>query len=414
MKLSADAILFGLRLMDLGVVSAAELAEHFRAVGQGSVPDQVVALEERVLSRSPDRAEVVSRLAGEARFVPLDCPECRARLRAPCAQAPRHSLEQAGVAACCPLCDEPIVAGRRLLFFDERPAARLVAAEAEGPYHLGPSVRRFAHFELTRLVGRGGAGRVYEARNVRSGRTVALKLLDFHPLESSAASLARLRREAPAASAIVHEHVVRVYDLGLAEGLSFIEMEFVPGVSLREHVRRRGSLPATEACRLCIEALGGLAAVHGAGIVHRDVKPDNILMDEQGRARLTDFGLSRFLEETTTFGSSDKVVGSPHFMAPEQWRGEAVSAQTDLYAMGLVLYYCLTGRLPYEGGPLVSLMYRHLHEPLVESAAAYPFGDYLAQVIRRATEKAPADRFAGAEEFAAALQAFLEGSVVQH
>jgi serine/threonine protein kinase len=404
MKLSADAILFGLGLMRKAAVSPAELAEHFRAVSAG-VPagaDQLVALEERILDRSPQLESVVSRVAAEPGFVPLDCPGCGARLRA--------RPEEVRLELCCPLCHEAVVAGRKLQFLDQQPSGALRAAEKGTPYSLGttrpwsvPTGQRLAHFELIRPVGRGGAGRVYEARNLKTGRTVALKVLDFRPLESSAAAFGRLQREARAASSIVHDNIVRVYDLGVAEGLSFIEMEFVAGASLREHVRREGALPAQEACRLCVEALSGLARVHQERIVHGDVKPDNILIDEKGRARLTDFGLSRLLEETTSLSASHKIVGSPHFMAPEQWRGEAVSIQTDIYAMGLVLYYALTSRLPYEGESLVALMYKHLHEPLLEQGGTYALPDYLVEVIRRATEKAPEQRFESAEEFAVAL-----------
>jgi len=192
------------------------------------------------------------------------------------------------------------------------------------------------------------------------------------------------------------------------EGLSFIEMELVRGTSLAEQVRAEGPLPPLQAVRLCAETLAALARVHQGGIVHRDIKPGNILVDQEGRARLTDFGLSRLLEETTTLAGTDRVVGSPHFMAPEQWRGEAVSARTDLYATGLVLYFALTARLPYEGESLVSLMYRHLHDPLLRAGEPYPLPDYLCQVIRRATEKHPAARFESAEEFRCALLALEE------
>jgi len=138
--------------------------------------------------------------------------------------------------------------------------------------------------------------------------------------------------------------------------------------------------------------------------VHSDVKPQNILIDGEGRARLTDFGLARFLEETTTLSTQEHLVGSPHFMAPEQWRGQKLTEATDLYAMGLVLYFSLTGRLPYEGATRVALMYKHLHEPVIGAGRPlYQVPDPLAQVIRRATEKDPAERFGSAEEFAQAI-----------
>jgi serine/threonine protein kinase len=392
-NLSADAILLGLRLMEARSLDAAELAGHLRAVGQ-SEADQLVALEERVIGQDPTRAELVSRLAAQAAFVPADCPGCRGRFR----------IRPEGLRADspCPLCGEPMAAGRRLLFLTERSAELRRAAEGAPPYETARP-RRLGHFELGRLLGRGGAGRVYEARNLQAARTVALKVLDFQPLESAADAMRRLRREARVASAIVHENIVRVFDLGVAEGLSYIEMELVPGASLRERVRREGPPPVGEAVRICGEALAGLARLHERDIVHRDVKPSNVLLDEGGRARLTDFGIARFLEETTSLGSADRLVGSPHFMAPEQWRGEPVSPRTDVYAMGLVLYFALSGHLPYEGRGLAALMYGHLHEPLLEPAAGYPLPERFCAVIRRAIEKRPEARFADAEEFRHAL-----------
>ncbi len=394
MRVSPDAVLFGLRLLGEGALDPAELAAELRAVAAGDVPDQLVALEERLLARHRGLEEAVSRAAAEPHFVPLDCPGCRARFRV--------WQPELGAESYCPLCGEAIVAGRRLLFLAGHAPCELRAAEAETAYVAAPP-RRFAHFELIRLAGRGGAGKVYEARNTRTGRTVALKLLEFRPVESAAAAMRRLRREAKAASSVGGEHVVPVHDLGVAEGLSYVEMEFVEGTSLREHVRREGALAPQQAVRLCRETLAGLEQVHAAGIVHRDVKPANILIDARGRARLTDFGLSRFLEETTTLSGSEKLVGSPHFMAPEQWRGGPLSAPTDLYAMGMVLYHALTGRLPYEEANLVALMYRHLHEPLLPPGEPQPFAEHLADVIRRATAKAPDERFPTAAAFAAAL-----------
>lgn len=400
MRLSADAILLGLRLLDDGALSGARLAEHLRAVAAGPGPDQLVALEERVLSESPDLADALAR-AAEPACVPVACRGCGARLRARPSDL-RRTYD-------CPLCGEHMAGAQRLLFLDGPARGALRAAESPARYAAGPAVRRFAHFELSRILGRGGAGSVYEARNLTSGRTVALKLLSFQPLESAARTLGRLKREGRAAAGVQHENVVPVLDLGVAEGLPYIEMELVPGLSLRERVLRDGALPAAEARRLCVETLSGLSAVHERKMVHRDVKPSNILIDEAGRARLTDFGIATFLEETTSLTAGDKAVGSPHFMAPEQWRGAEVSVRTDLYAMGLVLYYALSARLPYEGEATVALMYKHLHEPVLDpEAPPQHVPAPLAQVIARATRKEPGRRYRTAREMAAALVASAE------
>ena len=239
---------------------------------------------------------------------------------------------------------------------------------------------------------------------------MALKLLNFQPLEDMAGSFSRLQQEARVACSVAHENIIRIYDLGVAEGVPFIEMELVRGTSLRERVRRDAPLPPPEACRICLQALAGLHEVHQHRIVHGDVKPGNILIDQQGLVRLSDFGISRFLEETTTVSAGGRLIGSPYFMAPEQWRGETLSPATDVYAMGLVLYYALTGRLPYEGETKLTLMYKHLYEPLLEPAAPRLLApDYLGEVIRRATEKQPKERFQSAAEFAESLRIYLEG-----
>ncbi|MHC4591771.1 MAG: serine/threonine-protein kinase [Planctomycetota bacterium] len=418
MNLSADAISLGLRLMAAGHVPPTQLAEHLRAVAAGSAPDHLVALQERILAGNPGMADVLARLEPEPRCVLLDCQGCRARFR-----APRHGVGQASY---CPMCGEAVATARRLLvlegygaFVGDRPAhgaeaPGLLAAEGEARYAAVPAARRFAHFELVSLAGRGEAGRVYEARNVHSGRKVALKVLDRQPPAADGGMLRRLRRQARVASGVVHEHVVRVFDLGVAEGILFIEMEFVGGAALSHYVQRLGPLPAGEACRLCREMLSGLSRVHREGVVHRDVRPGNILMDEGKRAHLTDFCLSRLLAVGACPAGGGPQVGSPHFMAPEQWRGEALSARTDVYAAALVLYFALTGRLPYEGESRPALMHKHLHEPLLAPDRGHSMvPGHLAQVIRRATAKAPADRFESAEALAAALRGLRDASVLQ-
>ncbi len=314
--------------------------------------------------------------------------------------------ELAGSAGVCPLCGEALETARRLIFFHELAGGIAeVAPTEEADATSALPAHRFGHFELAGLVGRGGAGKVYEACNLETGLTVALKLLEFRPLETSAAGIRRLRREGRVATTIAHRNVVAVFDLGIIDGVCYIEMELVEGMSLREHVRRRGLLPADEARDLCGQMLTGLACLHEARIVHRDVKPGNVLLDASGRARLTDFGLSRFMEETTSESGSAKLLGSPHFMAPEQWRGEGVSERTDVDGAGLVLYDTLTGQLPCEGEQPVARMYRHLNEPVLADDESHPSSpDDPADVIRRATRKAPEERFAGANEFAAALE----------
>lgn len=394
--------MLGLRLLEEGHVTAGALADLLGRVVQADAPDDLLALEECLLEGEADLAPVLDGLERAAPYVPVDCRGCGGRFRAP--------SERLGPSACCPLCEEPVVRAPAMMLSERGGGAARKAAETAAAYPLIGAERRFAHFELMELVGRGGAGQVYRARNCRSDRAVAVKVLDFRPSESAGGALERLRREARAASSVRHAHIVPVFDIGIADGLPYIEMELVRGPSLERRIRRDGMLPAAEACRLCRQALEGLGEVHRRRIVHGDVKPANILIDPAGTARLTDFGISRFLEETTTFTSGGCVMGSPHFMAPEQWRGEPIEPATDLYAMGLVLYHALTGRLPYGELAHAALMYKHLHEPLIAPGEPCPsLPDYLADVVRRATSKRPAERFAEAQDFAAALRLFEEG-----
>jgi len=250
-------------------------------------------------------------------------------------------------------------------------------------------------------------GKVYEALNRKHHRRVALKLLNLHPLEPRRASWQRLLREASLPSSILHPHIVKVYDMGLAEGVPFVEMEFMPAGSLRQLVEREGPLKWRHACRLLSEVLSGLAMAHKHKVVHRDLKPSNVLLDPQGHAKLADFGLCKLLEETTST-TTGKLIGSPHFMAPEQWKGSQVGPWTDIYAAGLILYYVLSAHTAFEGENALSVMYKHLHfaVPDVREWAPQIPGE-LDRIIRKAAAKDPSDRFASAEQFRSALEDLL-------
>jgi len=402
MELSPDAILFALELLRRRELPAAKLAGHLRGVAAGSASDHLVALQEALLDSRPELAPRLNWLGAEPPYVLFHCRGCRRMFRA--------RTDQVGPAAYCPLCGEAVMTDRNLLLLGDWVGPARRAAEPPSPPYVLGARRRFVHFDLVGLLGRGGAGMVYEAHNRRAGRRVALKMLDFQPLESVAETFRRLRRESRVAATVVHENIVRVLDLGVAEGVPFIEMELVRGASLSERVRSVGPLQAAEACDLVVQALRGLACVHREQIVHGDVKPGNILIERNGRARLTDFGIAKFLEETTSLASASRLVGSPHFMAPEQWRGDPLSPRTDLYAMGLVLYYALTGRLPYEGRVGPALMYSHLQDPVISPDEPPPgVPERLARVISRATQKGPDSRFQTAEEMAAVVEACARG-----
>jgi len=397
---SPDTLLLGLHLLAARALTPQELARDLRDLAAVDPPDGMVFLAARAIERRPALSGAVGRLSARPPYTLVRCVSCGGMFRARAGDLLPESH--------CRMCGEAIMPARAVLLEADVSTWRHRAAEVE-PVYSTLRTLRLAHFELGDLLGGGGAGRVYRAVNRRTGRTVALKVLSFRPLESSSDSLARLQHEAYVASTIVHENLVPVYDMGVCEGLAYIEMELVRGLSLRETVRQDGALPPRKACDLCVQTLAGLAAMHRQGLTHGDIKPANILLDELGRARLTDFGLSRFLEETTSVTGSSTIVGSPQYMAPEQWRGEKLTEATDIYAVGLVLYFMLTGADPYAERAPDALMYKHLHEPVIEPGAGHPFvSDHLLQVILRATDKSPARRFTRTEEFAQGLRWFLD------
>ena len=389
-----DVILLGLRLMTEAGVSAAEMAGHFGVTGDESSPDRLVAFQDNILSETPNLADVIGQMSACPAYEVIHCRSCGSLLRA----APGL----VGAEASCPLCSETLTGLRGRMFAADSRQPVSIAAEAPGVLALGTAPMRFAHYDLGDLIGRGSTGKVYRAINRRSGRAIALKVLNFQPLDSMADVAARLARETSVNRSIVHKNIVPVFDMGVCEGVPYIEMELVQASSMREHVKRNGPLSAQQACKVCQGALDGLGAVHQQGAVHGDVKPGNILLDTDGLARLTDFGLCRLVRETTSLGTR-AAVGTPHYMAPEQWRGGSVGRAADIYGMGLVLLFALTGRPPWEARTPSVLMYKHLHEPVLPSTGHMLVPGGLADIITHATAKQADDRFQSAAQFGDAL-----------
>lgn len=395
--LSAGAILFGLSALREGKVSAVELAGYFCELDRCDAGDQVVTLQERIVRKSPELIESLMLVSFEAGFVPIYCSGCGTHLRALSSQV-RATLS-------CPLCEGAVVVPEVLFYPERESPVRARAAEAEAFYDADWPAGRFAHFDLRSPLGAGGTGKVYEAVNRRTGRKVALKIMKFLPLELRSGSLKRLMREARLAASISHPGIVKVYDMGMAEGVPYVEMGLAEGGCLRGYVKENGPLGCRQACRLMREVLAALSKAHAAGVVHRDFKPGNVLLDAQGHPVLADFGLSKLLSESTSTSTANRFVGSPHFMAPEQWNGSEVGPRTDIYAAGLALYYMLTGQLAFDDRNTLSIMYKHLHAPAPDVREEVPeTPDFVAEAIFRAASKNPAERFASAEEFSTALE----------
>ncbi len=272
-------------------------------------------------------------------------------------------------------------------------------------------------YELGDKLGSGGMSNVYRATDLTLERAVAVKILAEH-LSDDERFVARFRREALAVAKLIHPNIVQVYDTGLDEGRHYIVMEYVEGRSGAQILQRQGAFDPGTAAEAGIQACAGLDYAHRRGIIHRDVKPGNLMVvggPVGGGAmtvKLTDFGIARAIEQTriTQVGS---VVGTAAYLAPEQVRGEEATPATDVYALGVVLYQFLTGRLPYEGASLAELAVRQQNErPLPPSTYNDAVPAPLGSAVLRALEGDPARRYASADELAGGLQLGLQGEDV--
>ena len=275
----------------------------------------------------------------------------------------------------------------------------------------------FAGFRIERTLGHGGMGIVYLAREVRLDRDVALKVIRSELAEDERFR-ARFREESRTAASIEHSRVVTVFGAGERDGLLFVAMRYVPGRDLGRLISARGALPADDAASLVADVAEGLDAVHAAGLVHRDVKPANVLVGEPGAgddgptAYLTDFGLAKIAASTTGLTATGEVIGTVDYMAPEQIEGRRVDARTDVYALGCVLFHAVTGDVPYPERESSSKMWAHLNEPPPSVGSGDGGGAVLDPMIRRAMAKDPADRFPSAGDLGRAAVAAARGEAV--
>ncbi len=260
-------------------------------------------------------------------------------------------------------------------------------------------------YELEKLVGSGGMSNVFRAHDRLLERTVALKILHLQ-FSEDADYVERFRREARSVAQLAHPNIVTVIDRGEQDGRQFIVFEFVAGENLKEIVAR-GPLPVRDAVQLALQVARALSFAHDRGLVHRDVKPQNVLLNDDGQAKVTDFGIARSLDMqgVTQTGT---VLGTSDYIAPEQARGQKVDPKTDIYSLGAVLYELLTGEVPFAGDNFVAVAMRHVNEPapsVLEHRADCPVR--LGLGVERAMAKDPADRFESMGEFIAELEACL-------
>jgi eukaryotic-like serine/threonine-protein kinase len=258
-------------------------------------------------------------------------------------------------------------------------------------------------YEVIRLLSRGGMAEVYLATDRQLGRRVAIKVI-LEQLAEDERFVARFRREARAAASLSHPNVVSVHDVGSHHGVPFLVMENVPGRTLAEILREQGPLPPDRVAEIGAAAALALAAAHRAGIVHRDVKPGNIMLTDSGQVKVLDFGIARALQ-WTPITDTYSVHGTAEYMSPEQVRGEGVDRRSDLYSLGAVLYELLAGRPLFAGESSLAVAYKHIEETPPPPDAP---GD-LTAIVMRCLAKHPADRHRDAGQLAADLARFRAG-----
>lgn len=275
---------------------------------------------------------------------------------------------------------------------------------AAAPSSLEGGARIGDRYEIVRLLGRGGMGAVYLARDHALGRDVALKVVAAH-LASDPAVTARFKREIQLSSLVTHPNVLRVFDLGEADGLKFLTMQYIDGETLADLLRREGPLPIARTLEIFRRMCEGLGAAHAQGVLHRDLKPQNVLVDRSGRIYLTDFGLAKSAA-LTTMTRAGALMGTPQYMSPEQVKGEPLDARSDVFSAGVMLHEMLAGEPPFSGDTLFELMMartRAPRRPARDLNVEVPL--YLQRILDRCLAVEPALRYASVAELLADLAA---------
>ena len=272
-------------------------------------------------------------------------------------------------------------------------------------------------YRILSKIGVGGMADVYKGEDTLLGRPVAIKILHAN-FASDDEFVSRFKREAQAAGKLNHPNIVNMYDVGYDQDMHYIIMEYVDGETLKEYITRHHRLSIDEAVKITISIGEGLEHAHAMGIVHCDIKPHNVIITNTGRVKVTDFGIARAMNSTNTVMYTNSIMGSAHYLSPEQASGKSVDGNTDIYSLGVVLYEMLTGKVPFEGDTPISVALKHVREKVIPPTRYNPsIPPLLESVVLKALAKNPADRFESISEMMGDLrlsQGFTMGKTQRH
>lgn len=248
-------------------------------------------------------------------------------------------------------------------------------------------------YQIKEKIGSGGMADVYKAWDIKKEIFVALKILKSEYTEN-AEFIRRFKREATSMYNISHKNIVRVYEMGIYEGMYYIAMEYIEGITLKNIIRKHGALPVDVCVYVTEQICDALYYAHNLGIVHRDIKPQNIIVIEDWTIKIVDFGIARDVSASTMTFMGPNVLGSVHYISPEQAKGEVVDHKSDIYSLGIVLYEMLTGVLPFEGDTSVTVALKHINEEVRQPSDVDPMlPESLSKIVMKAVQKDPAYRY---------------------
>lgn len=268
--------------------------------------------------------------------------------------------------------------------------------------------KTLGQFRIVERIGAGGMATVFKAYQSTLDRYVAIKVLPAYHARDPI-FVKRFVQEARSVAKLAHPNIVQIHDFGELENITFIVMEYVESGTLKE--RLKGPIPVAEAADFMIQAAEGLDCAHRNGIIHRDVKPANMLLRKDGHLLLSDFGIAKILEGTTNLTRVGTGIGTPQYMSPEQGTGQAVDRRSDIYSLGIVFFHCLTGKVPFSAENPLSITLKHVNDPLpIERLQAENVPPGIIQVIQKMCAKSPSDRYQSADDFISALTSTMASS----